>query len=95
MEKLICSAIWFPLEETMLHLPTNLRKGLVIGGRRHHEILEVYRMLDGKHRRDYTQGFLTTENRFVDRIEGLRIALESEQVLESETANQLYSEDLY
>lgn len=94
MEKIICSAIWFPLEQTMLHLPRNLRKGLVIGGRRHHEILEVYRMLNGEHRRNHTQGFLTTGNRFVDRMEALEIARKSNQVTEKESY-RLFSEDLY
>ena len=44
-----------------------------------------------------TQGFATSQNRFVDRIEALKIALENNQVLDKSQirGNKLYSEDLY
>ena len=43
------------------------------------------------------QGFVTTEGRFVDRKEGLKIALENDQVIDKtqNRGNDLYSEDLY
>ena len=43
------------------------------------------------------QGFVTTEARFVDRKEGLQIALENDQVIDKTQirGNDLYSEDLY
>jgi len=45
---------------------------------------------------EYASGFLTSENRFVDRIEGMRIAREAEQVGENTySKKRLYSEDLY
>jgi len=44
-----------------------------------------------------TQGFITNTNRFVDRKEGLIIALENNQVLDKNKirGDNLYSEDLY
>jgi len=44
-----------------------------------------------------TQGFITSKNRFVDRKEGLTIALENDQVINKDNihGNQLFSEDLY
>ena len=43
------------------------------------------------------QGFITNENRFVDREEGLLIALANKQVLDEKEirGKQLHSEDLY
>ena len=43
------------------------------------------------------QGFVTSESRFVDRKEGLKIALENDQVIDKTQirGNDLYSEDLY
>ena len=44
-----------------------------------------------------TQGFITNQNRFVDRKEGLIIALANNQVLDKKEirGDELYSEDLY
>ena len=43
------------------------------------------------------QGFVTSESRFVDRKEGLKIALENDQVIDKKQirGDNLYSEDLY
>ena len=43
------------------------------------------------------QGFLTSLDRFVNRVEGLEIALETNQVLDTTKlrGNRLFSEDLY
>ena len=45
----------------------------------------------------YIQGFITTNNRFVEREEALVIALENNQVLDKNEirGNKLYSENLY
>jgi hypothetical protein len=44
-----------------------------------------------------TEGFITNQNRFVDRKEGLIIALDNNQVLDKNEirGNGLHSEDLY
>lgn len=46
---------------------------------------------------EYEQGFLTNTNRFVGRVEAMKIAIESGQVVQNEThkTNELFSEDLY
>lgn len=43
------------------------------------------------------QGFITSKNRFVDRVEALEIATNSGQVIDKSLVRggQLYSEDLY
>ena len=42
------------------------------------------------------QGFMTSENRFVGREEGIKIAIEAKQITEYKSNNQeLFSEDLY
>lgn len=43
------------------------------------------------------QGFVTTEGRFVDRKEALKIALDNDQVLDKSQirGDNLYSEDIY
>jgi len=94
MEKVICAAIWFPLEQTMTHLPKNIHNGIVIGGRRHNEILEVFYILKEKKSTKAFQGFLTTENRFVNRSVAYELALESKQIEEGKR-HKLFSEDLY
>jgi hypothetical protein len=48
--------------------------------------------------RNEIQGFLTSKNRFVDRIEGMAIALAADQILperENKLQSILYSEDIY
>jgi len=48
--------------------------------------------------RNEIQGFLTSKNRFVDRIEGMAIALAADQILPDRKRNLqeiLYSEDIY
>lgn len=46
--------------------------------------------------RNKTQGFLTSENRFVDRFEGMIIAVRNNQLIANHgEIDKLYSEDLY
>ena len=91
-ERIICAAI--KIEDT----------GKIYYGHRHNHCLEasngelswtMNRQEISKIKR--TQGFITSNNRFVDREEALIIALENDQVLDKKEirGNQLYSEDLY
>lgn len=44
------------------------------------------------------QGFITNKNRFVDRVEGKKIAVSADQILEERLpmlGDKLYSEDIY
>lgn len=109
VEKIICSSIWYkelPLEKEegirkFGNSPYNIDKGIVISGWRHSNCMHTMIAITGLRSvkpecGEYVQGFLTNNNRFVDRIEGAEIALSSGQV-EKLTFNSkmLYSEDLY
>ncbi len=87
-ERIICAAIHNPEDKDMADYP------LIYCGLRHANILWQSKLVsrDPDH-----QGFLTNTGRFVDRKEGLKIALENNQVLNLNDirGNNLYSEDLY
>lgn len=87
-ERIICAAIHKPEELDMAGKP------LIYCGLRH-----PYILWQGKHvsRNPHHQGFLTSTGRWVDREEGLIIALANKQVLDESQirANRLFSEDLY
>jgi len=88
MEKIICAAVKINDE--------------IFKGHRHCHALEAMR-----DKLSYTmnrqqmnvlneeQGFITSENRFVDRVEAMLIAIEAGQVNISKSKELLYSEDLY
>lgn len=105
-EKIICAAIWykdFPLvNPEVLQIrgfaPYNVDKGIVLCGWRHHNCLYQMVAILGKAQHEIgenIEGFLTNKNRFVDRKEGAKIAIESGQIDKLEFGSQLYSEDLY
>ncbi len=87
-ERIICAAIHNPEEKDVAGKP------LIYCGLRHPNILwqskDVSR--DPNH-----QGFITSKGRFVDRKEGLKIALMNNQVIDKSDirGDNLYSEDLY
>lgn len=99
-ERIICAAVWFQDGiDTYIHQPKNITSGYVVAGRRHHNCFTTHAMLKGL--RSTTskpisseQGFITTEDRFVDRKEAYRIAHEAGQV-NGQLDKELYSEDLY
>lgn len=76
------------------------RNGNVIGGVRHNYILNTIKDLNIQiPKENRIQGFLTDDNRFVDRYEAYIIALSCGQ-LSSTTrnnkySNELFSEDIY
>lgn len=79
-------------------MPINCDKGLVITGHRHGQCMWTMGSLTGLRSvttevGEYIQGFLTNENRFVNRTEAAKIAKLSGQCQPSIT--YLYSEDLY
>jgi hypothetical protein len=102
MEKILCAAIWYKEQPTAKILPTNVDKGVVVCGHRHPHCIHTFVALTGKRSvltecGDYTQGFLTDINRFVDRSEGLRIAINADQLLQAPGLGKsiLFSEDIY
>jgi len=90
-----CSAIWFKDGQKHEHQPFNVNTGFVICGHRHHNcFMTAYILNDGKIKGlEEVQGFLTSENNFVDRKEGGQIAFNAGQTSELKTT--LFSEDLY
>lgn len=102
-ERIICSAIWYKDFPTATFLPTNIKKGIVIGGHRHGHCLHTMVALTGKRQSEvgeHVQGFLTNLNRFVDRQEGMQIHLNTvgksfNNLSTYGEGGDLFSEDLY
>ena len=91
-----CSAIWFKDGIKHDHQPFNIETGFVICGHRHHNcFMTAYILNDNEKVKglEEIQGFMTSENNFVDRKEGGQIAFKAGQT--SELKTQLFSEDLY
>jgi len=96
-ERILCAAIHYPEYDYGSECCTNV-KGLVLTGFRHCDIVSLcYNLLNktqGK-MQPSKQGFLTSNERFVDRYEARQIALDAGQCNEKNVPYQLYSEDLY
>lgn len=112
MERILCAAIWYKeLKSKMdnpIQLPENITEGVVICGYRHPMCISILNVTTGLRSVEsgensvgkYIQGFLTSENRFVDRNEAFKIAKEASQILKTSVVHNfssadLYSEDLY
>jgi hypothetical protein len=100
-EKILCAATWYKDFPKQIHGPKNIEEGVVICGKSHAQIYTALNSLTGKRECSnaidgcgpFMQGFLTTENRFVDRKEAWLIAYENKQITEDSTSNVvLYSE---
>lgn len=99
---LLCAAIWFKDGKKYEHQPKNVDSGIVICGRRHHNcFLTAYELNGGKKIIEkigddinrIVQGFLTSDDRFVDRKESAVIAFNAGQTAKAH--DHLISEDLY
>ena len=105
IEKIVCAAIWYKELPTQHFLPVNIFVGIVVCGFRHAHCIDIVKVLSGLRTvkispdgvGETIQGFLTNHNRFVDREEGLIIAVNANQVLDMSDVrgDRLYSEDLY
>lgn len=103
-ERILCSAIWYkelPLIindiPSELLRPKNCTTGIIFCGLRHPHCLYQMVAITGKAQYEAgeeVQGFLTSENRFVDRKEGATIHIANGGKLNYST-RELYSEDLY
>ena len=97
---IICAAIHFDDGVQREHQPKNIKSGLVVCGRRHHNCYLTVDALNHKFsdkchegNKKAIQGFLTSEDVFMDRKEAGRFAFQAEQI-DRET-DCLFSEDLY
>lgn len=70
-----------------------LKDGVIYTGRRHCDIFNSAVPLGSL--KGGEQGFITDEGKFVDRIEGARIAIECGQIIKLQWKPNLYSEDLW
>ena len=103
MERIYSAAIWYKDLPTAKYLPTNINTGIVVEGHRHADIIRTVINLIGKRTcksgencsGNSVEGFVTNENRFVDRTEALQIARDANQIISDTTFPQLYSEDIY
>lgn len=100
-EYILCAAVHFKNGKIYHSQPRNIDSGIVITGRRHHNCFTPLVYIFGENRWQSgkfkeVQGFLTNKDRFVDRDEGLRIALRANQVMDLDNIRgRLFSEDLY
>lgn len=103
-EYILCAANWYkdlPLVckdiPGELLRPKNCDRGIIFCGLRHPFCLYQMVAMTGKSQHEAgeeIQGFLTSENRFVDRKEGADIHIKNGNKL-NYSSNQLFSEDLY
>lgn len=87
-EEIACVALKYP-DIGVLALPAPAR---------HHHVMWARRFIDGRpsHPIEATQGFLTTQGRFVDRKAGLKIATARGQIIHKHgNPTELYSEDMW
>jgi hypothetical protein len=97
MERILCAAIWYKDYPAPFHNVKNINnKGLVLCGYRHGYIIGQCISLLNKSQYqmgEHVQGFLTSDNRFLNRQEALELHLKNGG--KSEFSDELYSEDLY
>jgi hypothetical protein len=105
-EYILCAAIWYKDLPTQVHRPKNIDQGVVVCGHRHTHCISTVSTLSGLRSVQFApdgvgesiQGFMTSKNRFVDRLEALDIATHAAQVSVDQLSNPaigLFSEDLY
>lgn len=99
---ILCAANYYNDGIKHVFKPRNIDVGFVICGRRHHNCISTFAQMFGFPYSEQTQklhnteiqGFLTSDDNFVNREEACRIAILAEQI-EDVNKITLYSEDLY
>lgn len=105
---IICAANYYDDGKKYTHEPKNINSGFVVYGRRHHNCISTFARIVGfpyspeaqKLSNNEVQGFLTSDNMFVDRKEAFQIARNADQIHgpnkgQQENSIGLTSEDLY
>lgn len=99
---IICAAILYQDGNKYKHQPRNIDTGFVVCGRRHHNCFITSYILNGEQSLKrkvsdntwkVTQGFMTSDDRFVNREEAGVIAFEAGQT--PKLTECLFSEDIY
>ena len=94
---IICAAVHYPVGYKRKDQPVNINTGYVIAGRRHSNCYQVLEMLGvniGSCSRS-NEGFLTSDNRFLNRKEAALLAKERGQIIHPYSPEELISENLY
>lgn len=98
-EYIICAAIHYLELAKDVHSPRNIMSGLVVCGRRHHNIISVMSILGVRTATaPHIQGFMTSKDRFLNREDAGKLAMEIGQVertQDQEEVPTLISEELY
>ncbi len=106
-EVILCAATWYKelhlIRPDVLKIrgfaPYNIQEGIVFCGWRHPSCLYQKVAITGLkdcESGEYVQGFLTSKNIFVDRVEAMKIAKAANQLQHKPyNTNRLHSEDLY
>ncbi len=101
IEKIACSALYYNDYIQREHMARNIKTGMVICGLRHCNCFATMSIIFPNREHIVNpderiiQGFITTDNRFVDRSEGYKIALLANQIDKDDCNEILMSEDLY
>ena len=78
---IVCAAIHYNDGLSYRCQPVNIITGYVVCGYRHDNVVYIHDQLSqGKTRRTDTMGFLTSDNRFVNREQASKIAFEAGQI---------------
>lgn len=112
-EFILCAAVWINDGKVYTEQPVNIKVGYVVCGRRHNNCYKTIDIMKGG-LNDYIkslnlsdedyhrgQGFVTSEDRYVDRREAWKIALKSGQIKFGKESSDfgedsiLISENLY
>lgn len=104
-EYILCAANRYDDGQKREFNPKNVRTGFVVCGRRHHNCISTFAQIVGfpyndeakRIMRTEVQGFITNTDRFVSRMEALKIAREANQIITEDGNDKigLFSEDLY
>jgi hypothetical protein len=92
---IICSAIYFDDNEIHPSQPNNIKTGLVVCGLRHHNCFSIANLIFKHHEYKGVQGFVTSDNLFLNREDAYKYAIENGQIKKDLIRNVLTSDDLY
>ena len=96
-EYLLCAALYVQDGQEHVHQPRNIKNGFVICGRRHHNCYALARVMGYVNiiTLPVIQGFLTSDDNFLDRPAALALAIKSGQVPTGFKKRELFSEDVW
>ena len=99
-EYILCAAIHYDDGLTYVHQPVNIKTGFVVAGRRHHNCFATIKIVSGDNgdlkSKNASQGFITNQDRYLDRKEAFIVAEAAGQLLlKNKEPKTLISEDLW